>query len=271
MLPKYVVLEKPVGQTPLEAVEDFRAKHPELIGVPLAYAGRLDPMASGQLLVLIGDECKRQSEYHGLDKEYEFEVLIGSGSDTGDVLGLVEAGVAANIGVDALRKISAGLVGSLSLPYPKFSSKTVKGKPLHVWTLEGRLDEIEIPKASTRVHSLELIDLREVDAEDVYKDVMKRVDSVTQVTEESKALGRDFRRTEVKDAWEAWLEANKGRKLEIARFRSISSSGTYMRSLAEEIARRLGTIGLAYSIHRTRIGRYHPLPFRLGFWSKTYR
>ena len=54
---KFVTLEKAVGETPLSALERHRGEHPELLGIPMAYAGRLDPMASGKLLVLIGDEC----------------------------------------------------------------------------------------------------------------------------------------------------------------------------------------------------------------------
>jgi len=47
----------------------------------------------------------------------------------------------------------------------------------------------------------------------------------------------------------------------------VVSSGTYIRSLAPEIARRVGTVGLAYSIHRTEIGRY----LGFGFWLKRYQ
>lgn len=88
-IPPYVLLHKAVGQTPLEVLELWRQTKPELKNTPLAYAGRLDPMAEGVLLVLIGDECKKQTEYHHLDKEYEFEVLFGLASDSGDVLGLI--------------------------------------------------------------------------------------------------------------------------------------------------------------------------------------
>jgi hypothetical protein len=43
-----------------------------------------------------------------------------------------------------------------------------------------------------------------------------------------------------------------------------------MRSLAEVIAKKLGTCGLAYSIHRKTIGRYFAVFPRLGFWVKRY-
>ncbi|MES2135091.1 MAG: hypothetical protein V4449_02535 [Patescibacteria group bacterium] len=88
---RYKVLEKKIGDTPLQALEELRRKNDWLQSVPLTYAGRLDPMAEGKLLILIGDECKVRERYDGLDKEYEFEVLLGFSSDTGDVLGMAEA------------------------------------------------------------------------------------------------------------------------------------------------------------------------------------
>ncbi|MBP6881408.1 MAG: hypothetical protein KBC35_02175 [Candidatus Pacebacteria bacterium] len=44
----------------------------------------------------------------------------------------------------------------------------------------------------------------------------------------------------------------------IAHFRCVASSGTYMRSLAHLIGQKLSTCGLAWHIHRTKIGTYEP-------------
>jgi len=264
--PKYVVLEKQVGETPLQVILRFKSKNPELENIPMAYAGRLDPMASGKLIILIGEECKKQTEYHAFDKGYQFEILLNTSSDTGDILGLVDWQTNKIVDTDKLIKLSHDLVGRLSLPYPNFSSKTVKGKPLHVWTLENKLNEIEIPVAHTNIYKLELVDVRLEKAEDVYKNVVKKITSLPTVTDESKKLGRDFRRKDVLMSWQIWLENHKGKNVQIATFNCVASSGTYMRSLAEELSRRLGTVGLAYSIHRFMIGKYLVLPWKRGFW-----
>lgn len=270
-MPKYIVLEKEVGETPLQVVEAYKQTHGELAHVPMAYAGRLDPMASGKLLILLGEECKKQENYHSLDKSYRFEVLLGSSSDTGDILGLVDWKEEVKVEETRLRRVSKGLHGPLSLSYPKFSSRTVKGKPLHTWTLEDRLGEIEIPTADTNIYKLKLLNLRTEKVEDIYQDALKRINSIAPVTEESKALGRDFRRDDVRVAWQLWREHHRGIEVQIATFQCIASSGTYMRSLSEEIARRVDTVGLAYSIHRDVIGKYQTLPLGLGFWKKVYR
>lgn len=266
----YTVVEKAVGETPLEAIKRWRRSQPNITDEPIAYAGRLDPMASGKLLLLIGDECKKQEEYHGLDKAYRFEVLFGTESDSGDVLGLVDWQKPVTVTEKSLKAAAKSLLGNLALPYPRFSSKTVAGKPLHLWTLENRLDEIEIPTAHTKLYGLRLLGLRTVSADAVYREVKEKIETISPITDESKALGADFRRKDVRLSWQVWHEHHKGKAVQIATLEAITSSGTYIRALAPELARRLGTNGLAYSIHRTEIGRYLKLPFGLGFWTKRF-
>lgn len=269
---RYVVLKKAVGETPLAALLRYKAANPRLQDAPMAYAGRLDPMASGKLLVLIGDECKRQRAYHGLDKEYRIEVLFGVGSDTGDVLGLLSFGdYAPKVERAPLSRVVRNLSGNqVSFPYPSFSSKTVRGKPLHVWTLEGRLGEIEVPVNTTRIHKLRCTGVETKSSKDIAREVLKKIETIPKVTEESKRLGADFRRKDVRAAWQHFLEAFPDETFTLATFDCIASSGTYMRSLAADIGAKLNVPALAYSIERTRIGRYRRLPFGFGVWLKEF-
>lgn len=267
----YILLDKKVGETPLVTAEKYRKEHPELEGVPMAYAGRLDPMASGKLLVLLGEECKIQEKYHDLDKEYIFEVLFGVGSDTGDVLGLLQYAQTPNITKAKLKRAAADLIGEVELPYPHFSSKTVHGKPLHVWTLEGRLDEIEIPTKRSSIYALELVELREQSAQEIYTYATQKIETIPLVTQESKALGNDFRRTDVRASWKTFIEEHDSNTIfYVARFVCVASSGTYMRTLASVIAGKFGTKGLAYSIERTKIGIYTKIFRQIGFWRKIF-
>ncbi len=273
-LPRYTVITKKVGETPLSAMEAWRHKQsPEYAKIPLAYAGRLDPMASGLLLILIGDECKRQEQYHALDKVYNFSVLFGVGSDTDDVLGrLSPTRIVPAPTRDEITHILGSLTGTISLPYPHFSSKTVQGKPLHMWTLEGRLGEITIPTNTTTVHSLRLTRLETKMRATICDEALTKINTIPPVTDPRKALGADFRRTDVRNDWLAWRDsAPVTDRYVIAHFTCVASSGTYMRSLANELGNRLGTRALAYHIDRTTIGRYFPLPFGLGIWKKRFR
>ena len=82
-------LYKERGETPLERIERFRKTHPEYRKLPMSYAGRLDPMAEGVLLVLVGEENRNRETHLSLTKKYEFDVLFGFATDTYDVLGVL--------------------------------------------------------------------------------------------------------------------------------------------------------------------------------------
>jgi tRNA U55 pseudouridine synthase TruB len=279
-LPKYAIVEKAVGETPLAAMESWRLmQNPEYFDVPLTYAGRLDPMASGKLLVLIGEECKKKDEYLALDKTYEFSVLFGIGSDTHDVLGRLRTdtflqprtpslgallaakpSLTPQEGVPAfetqLVEICTDLTGEIELPYPHFSSRTVQGKPLHLWALEGRLNEIDIPTKKSTIYSLTLDSIETKSRTDVCDIARAKIDTIPEVIEESKNLGKNFRRTDVRADWEQ-IKSDDSLPTEyhIAHFTCTASSGTYMRTLAKLIGEKLNQPlpSLAWSIHRTQM------------------
>lgn len=264
----YITLEKKVGETPLSCIETYRAKHPELKDVAMAYAGRLDPMASGKLLVLLGDECKIQEKYHGLDKEYKFSVLLGISSDTHDVLGRLTTCKTANMpnfqeNQLLLKSVVEDLIGPIDLPYPHFSAKTVQNKPLHMWTLEGRLNEIEIPINHSTIYELELIKTEVKSRAEIAYEASAKIDTIPPVTDLRKVLGNDFRRIDVRKDWAEISKGNFGPttlpdEYRIAHFRCVATSGTYMRSLAHLIGKKLNSCGLAWYIHRTKIGTFDP-------------
>lgn len=267
---KWVTIDKEVGQTPLQAVEAYKAWAPGMQDAKMAYAGRLDPMASGKLLVLIGEECKKQEYYHGLDKTYEVEVLLGATSDTGDVLGLVKTCSMKKYTRNKLIGVIRSMRGDFTAPYPRYSSKTVNGKPLFMWALEDRLDEITIPKQHGYIYRISIKKVEARTGQTLHDTALEKVHSLKTVTEETKALGADFRRADVSDSWQRFLHKYADQEFEVATLTITCSSGTYMRSLAEVIGTKLGGCALAYSIHRTKIGRQLWLPFGLSIWMRTY-
>ncbi len=52
-------LYKPCSKTPLQAVEEFRLQNPKYKTKKISYPGRLDPVAEGILILLIGEENKK--------------------------------------------------------------------------------------------------------------------------------------------------------------------------------------------------------------------
>jgi len=84
---KVLNLYKQTGVTPLQTIKQLQKRYPEYQDSKLGYAGRLDPMAEGVLLVLVDEENKKRRTYESLEKEYEFYMLFGVKTDTYDILG----------------------------------------------------------------------------------------------------------------------------------------------------------------------------------------
>jgi tRNA pseudouridine(55) synthase len=263
-----VVVWKPLGLTPLESVQQFRKEGVYVYGkkmqipenVPIAYAGRLDPMAEGKLLLLMGEECKKIALYRERDKTYVVEILLGVSTDTGDLLGLAKKVNSGQLAVNSLdsnswQNILKQFIGTHEWEYPVFSSRTVQGKPLFKWFYEGRIGDIVIPKRKMTVYNLQFTGVKSIASQELLKQVEARISRVTKVVGIDKEWGNDFRREEVLAAWRSRIE---GLPPSSAPFTLITivcrcGSGTYMRTLAEKMGEAMGVPACAFSITRTHI------------------
>lgn len=239
------VLTKQIGETPLECMERFRAEHPELAGVAMTYAGRLDPMAEGLLLVLSGEAVHDKKKWMGLPKTYTVKVLWGIETDTGDVLGLMTQKSDTVPEILDIKNEMRKMVGNFSQKYPVYSSQTVNGKPLFQYARKGELGEIEIP-----THDVELFEAKHIFREmmapaDLYSEVFSNIDLVT----------GDFRQSDIKQKWGGVLMENKEYTIDTI---ELSVSGSfYVRQFVVDLAEQLGSKALAYHILRTKIGDFH--------------
>ncbi|MFA6392660.1 MAG: hypothetical protein WCW54_01040 [Candidatus Paceibacterota bacterium] len=258
---------KKVGETPLDCIQNLKKDRPELGLLPMTYAGRLDPLAEGVLLLLVGEECKKKDEYLNLHKEYEVEVLFGFATDTYDVLGKVTPSEilfkrSRDLGdgsrcqtisnrssfdfVLPLKKILPNFIGKIKQSYPPYSSRPVNGKPLFMWAREGKLGEIEIPTHNVQIDNIEIMGQDFIKGNELLENIKDKI---------SKVKG-DFRQEEILKTWEKELKDKKEEKYPIIKLRISCGSGAYMRSIANDIGEKLSIPALALKIVRTKVGDY---------------
>ena len=307
---KIINIYKPISLTPLQVVEKFKEQFPEYAESKISYAGRLDPLAEGVLILLIDEENKNREKYQRLDKEYEFEVLFGVATDTYDLLGIVKNPSLPNrhselnsesttqiskskiqmsnkiqspklkrfgflirdfvriLGLGfrflggrkilkqvqndktrwlekEIKEFTTKLIGRREQPYPPFSSFQIQKKPLFQWAKEGRLDEIEIPTKEIEIYSTKHLGTYEIEPEELHRLIIERV---------GKVQGK-FRQREILKRWEMFFEKSR-QGFPIMKFRTHCGSGTYVRSIANEMGKIAGTGALTLSIKRTRVGEY---------------
>ncbi len=246
---KIFLLNKKEGETPLETLDNFRRKNKKYKDVKMTYAGRLDPLVSGPLLVLAGDTTKEKEKYLKLPKEYQFSVLFGFATDTYDILGKVVASARQDLAEAELEKeIKQNLkffTGKFMQSYPMYSSKTVDGKPLFTYARAGK--KVKSPEHEVSVQSLKFFGIKKINANFFLENIERRI---------AKVKG-DFRQKEILKIWRKKLKSEQGLPLlKIADFHIKCGSGTYVRGIANSLGEKIGIPALALSIKRTKIGKW---------------
>lgn len=244
---KVLNLYKQLGETPRERLERLRAQKPEYAHEVLSYAGRLDPMAEGVLITLVGSANKMREAYLDMSKEYVLDVLFGFATDTYDVLGrVVEQGDADTITKKAIEKVLNEFRGQVSQEYPPYSSKTVEGKSLFQWARGGMLGTLVLPRKTVTIYDISL--------DGVYK--IKEPQLLSYIETNVEKVNGDFRQEEIVAGWKKKLFTKGDREFPCATINISCSSGTYARSVANGLGAELGVPALALHILRTKVGDY---------------
>jgi tRNA pseudouridine55 synthase len=247
------VINKPIGQTPLEALEKFRKVKKLSTSAKLTYAGRLDPMASGVLLILEGATQIQREKYLALPKVYQAQILFGLATDSFDLLGMPKQGsplpLGEGLGVK-LKKIIKTFQGKTLLPLPIYSSVIYKGQPLHYWARNQK--KIRLPQRAMTINSIKLIGRlpngkvgKQITANTLLNYIQKQIPKVK----------GDFRQEQILKAWKKLLAPDKQKYLLLTLLISCQS-GTYIRSLANELGKKLKTSSVLFSLNRLRVGKY---------------
>lgn len=243
-----ICLNKPTGLTPLQAILEFKKQNPLYLNEKISYAGRLDPMAEGLLILLINEENKNRELFENLQKTYEFTILLGIETDTYDILGKIincTQFEIRNLKLE-IENMFSSFLGKHIQPYPPYSSKAVQGKPLYWWSRNGRLSEIEIPQKEIEIFKLELLSHENIKINDIRFMIQDRI----------KKVQGDFRQDEILKTWNNFFNSTSITTFQIIKCKIECSSGTYIRSFAREIGLKLKTGAIALEIKRLKVGEY---------------
>ncbi len=241
---KQYTIYKNIGETPLEALERTRKERNIHKDTPMTYAGRLDPLVEGLLIILVGEECKNKDAYTGLSKTYEFEILTGMSTDTYDLLGIVTEDIfdlRYSVDVEGIQKYLEENKKSFIQKYPPYSSKTFEGKQLHAHAREGNMPILE---HEVSLYDYEFLGERKIQGEVLLATILERVDLVH----------GDFRQEEIKQKWRQVLGDKNTQEFQITKWRVDVSAGFYIRQLVQDIGIHFKIPTVTFHIKRTKIG-----------------
>lgn len=195
-----LIVDKPTGCTSHDVVQRVRRA---LKQKSVGHAGTLDPLATGVLVVAVGEGTKLVSHLQADDKRYDVTIAMGAETDSLDADGVTTA--TANVpplDIAMVERAAQPFIGRRPQEAPKLSAIKVNGRPLHRRIRQG--EDVEAPVREVELHQVQV-----------------RAVSPTEIA----------------------LSLHCGK-------------GFYVRSLARDIARALGTLGHVKALRRTASGAF---------------
>lgn len=216
----FLVIDKPAGLTSHDVVDQVR----RILRVRrVGHTGTLDPFATGVLVVMVGRATRLAQFLSGVEKEYEAVIRLGYATDTGDRTGqpIPETQVRpapAQLLRDKneIETALAGLRGDIDQVPPMYSAKKQGGRKLY--ELARRGEEVEREPVRVSIYEFEAINPARKPTAELLKD--------------NRDGTFDFE------------------------VRVVCSSGTYIRTLAEDFGKHLGLGAHLAELRRTRVGDF---------------
>lgn len=132
----FLLVDKEKGATSFDVVKKIRVLTRES-GV--GHAGTLDPLATGLLVLALGEATKLLEYFVGCDKEYEVAAYFGKISDTydadGKIVSVDEKAYRSSEDIEAV--IKEKFIGEISQIPPKYSALKINGKRAYEMARKG--------------------------------------------------------------------------------------------------------------------------------------
>jgi tRNA pseudouridine55 synthase len=218
----WIILDKPVGPGSTTAVSAVKrilreAGEPK---IKIGHGGTLDPLASGVLPIALGEATKLCGRMLDATKDYEFTIRFGEETDTLDTEGEIVATSDVRPSLEQVTAALPPLTGEIEQVPPAYSALKIGGKPAYARARAG--EELELRPRTVIIHALSI------------RHPSKSGDPASfEEQRDSRFRGKD----------EVTLSCTV-------------SKGTYIRSLARDIAYALGTVGHVSYLRRTRAGPF---------------
>ena len=240
----WIVLDKPLGLGSTQGVSAVkRALREGGYGkAKVGHGGTLDPLATGVLPIALGEATKLAGRMLDSDKVYDFTIRFGEDTDTLDAEGKVVATSEVRPTQAEVQAVLPRFTGAIEQVPPAYSALKVDGERAYDLARAG--ETVELATRAVTVHSLVLPKL-----------------CLGRGTSEAGGGGRSEAEAGSRPSTTGYAgdpppQAKLGEDSSEITLTAHVSKGTYIRSLARDIARALGTVGHVTYLRRTKAGPF---------------
>ena len=234
----WLVIDKPVGPGSTQIVGAVKRALREggYPKVKVGHGGTLDPLASGVLPVALGEATKLCGRMLGADKLYEFTIRFGEETDTLDAEGEVAATSEARPTLAQVEAVLARFTGAIEQVPPAYSALKVEGRRAYDLARAG--EEVALKPRRVTVHDLQILPGT---GRGTARRAVEGAQHMAQPPLHQASPGPPPR---------------PGEDLEEITLTAQVSKGTYIRSLARDLARALETVGHVTMLRRLKAGPF---------------
>jgi tRNA pseudouridine55 synthase len=230
----WIILDKPVGLGSTQAVSAVKRALREggYPRVKVGHGGTLDPLASGVLPIALGEATKLSGRMLDADKAYDFTIRFGEETDTLDAEGVAVAASDVRPALEQVKSVLSRFTGEIEQAPPAYSALKVEGRRAYDLARAG--EAVQLASRRVTVHHLS----------DRPEPVEGRPFLPPAPAEAKECPSTSSGRSEVRVC------------LDSITLSARVSKGTYIRSLARDIARAVGTVGHVAMLRRTKAGPF---------------
>jgi tRNA pseudouridine55 synthase len=237
----WIILDKPLGLGSTQAVAAVKrvCREAGLGKVKVGHGGTLDPLATGVLPIALGEATKLTGRMLNGDKVYAFTVAFGSETDTLDLEGSVIAESDVRPTLAEVEAVLPRFTGPIVQVPPAYSALKVDGQRAYDLARAG--EAVELAGRSVTVHSLTILP------------GTGRCPQGGGVESSPPSATPDDSSRPLRHAYGAPPPRSGEDQVTL---KAHVSKGTYIRSLARDIALALGTVGHVTMLRRTKAGPF---------------
>lgn len=225
-----ILVDKPLGWTSFDVVGKARWALSRRLGtrkLKIGHAGTLDPLATGLLILCVGEYTKKIEMFQAMPKAYTGTFTLGATTASFDLEKPVDAIFpTGHLDEALLQEAAKQFVGDIMQLPPMFSAVKVDGRRLYQNARTG--ETVELPQRPVRIESFEIGPLRPVPPAE------RRAPS---------GIGKIM------------LHADYADGVQVD-FRVVCGKGTYIRSLAHDFGQSVGSGAYLSSLRRTGTGGF---------------
>ena len=237
----WIILDKPLGLGSTQGVSAVkRALRDGKYGkFKVGHGGTLDPLATGVLPIALGEATKLAGRMLDSDKVYDFEVTFGVETDTLDREGKPVATSEVRPTRGQVEAVLARFTGPIEQVPPAYSALKVDGERAYDLARAG--EEVKLASRDVTIHALQILPGRgrKTAGEAGGGGGVPSRTPFVELPLHQPAAGPPPRAGE-----------------DQITLRAHVSKGTYIRSLARDIAHALGTVGHVTMLRRVKAGPF---------------